>query len=434
MPKIPGVTSEILKKKVLDALEGIGIKAYDIMGKGTNVRRLTKGPDINPFKPNMLEAMRAENKTMGDALDAFANEAKFIMGANDAETLNFLNNLNTYTKIGGGAVDTQGVGSMFKAMTDLEESAKNLKKSTDEAKTEAEKQMKDALEAAAHGGPFKVPNNKYLGGSMHEEGQLRTGIRQFLETELNAGRLKLNEKDTHRVRNYYPTTEDDVILVFKRIYGDDAHKKAGTFPGAFEKGESFSHYEKIFRENMGDEFLKVKNTENVGDGTLVLDESLEYKKPLPDDDDIPFNQGGRVGMWKGSGKKGVGSLIKLVDDKFGEGTLKKAADIDRPEAAIADEETRKLFQDFNMKLTAEDLMKAAEPKMAGPLLTKNKGFWDPESTDHTTWLLQEKFFRPDAKDFLGQKVPSNWIALEREQAKKTLKELGPLPSKRQTGS
>ena len=115
MPKIPGVTSEILKKKVLEALEGIGIKASDIMGKGTNVKRLTKGPDINPFKPGMLEAMRTQNKTMGDALDAFANEAKYIMGANDQETVNFLNNINTYKEVGGGGVNPQGVGSMFKA-------------------------------------------------------------------------------------------------------------------------------------------------------------------------------------------------------------------------------------------------------------------------------------------------------------------------------
>ena len=546
MAKIPGVTSEILKKKVLEALEGIGIRTHDIMGRGTNVKRITSGKDINPFKPNMLEAMRGADKNMGDALDLFANEAKYIMNANDGELVNFLNNLNTYKSIGGAGVDQQGVGSMMKAMTDLEESAKNLKKSTDEAKTEAEKQMKDALLAAQHGGQFKVPDEKFLGGSMHEEGQLRTGIRQFLQTELNAGRLKLNELDTARVREYSPMIEHDPILVFKKIYGEDAYKKAGTFPGAFEKGESFSHYEQIFRENMGDEFLKIQNKENIGDGTLVLDESMTYKEPLPDDDDIPFNQGGRVGMWKGSGKKiiqegleslmkktddvninidpdrpsyrgdwpgmeqyykeevgpatdkaigralkdfqkyrdlventkgrgnrqsrkkrkargiktfkdwieklgvgqyfykdggrvgmwkgsgkkGVGALIKLVDDKFGEGTLKTADDIARPEAAIADEETRKLFQDFNMKLTTEDLMKAAEPKMAGPIKTKNKGFWDPESTDHTAWLLQEEFFRPDAVDYLGDKVPSNWIALEREKAKDTLKELGPLPSRR----
>ena len=659
MARIPGVTSEILKKKVLEALEGIGIRASDIMGKGTNVKRITSGKDINPFKPNMLQAMRGENKNMGDALDAFANEATYIMNANDGELVNFLNNLNTYKSIGGAGVDTQGVGSMFKAMKDLENAAKDLQKTTSEGVELAEKEMKKILDEASYGGPFKVPDEKFLGGSMHEEGQIRTGVRKFLETELNAGRLKLNEKDTHRVRNYYPTIEDDVILVFKRIYGDDAYKKAGTFPGAFEKGESFSHYEKIFRNNMGDEFLKIQNKENIGDGTLVLDESLTYKEPI-DDPDIPFNQGGRVGLkyggskvskdlinkiknwanetltnkkglesmfkkvtevddegkliqkeildpfittademsgakinmnrklankrslayaidewnknptkkyyrgekskkylddakwlednpefrksferelnrqveegwgkygkstydedlkggffsphsgvargyaqgkwhelppvkkielkpwevqealernyennpfvgpgdilldkatrkkanldWyesikaklglaeggrvgmvKGSGKKGVGSLIKLVDDKFGEGTLKTADDIARPEAAVEDEATRELFSDFNIKLTTQDLMKAAENKMAGPILTKNKKFLDPESTDHTTFLLQEEFFKPDAVDFMGEKVPSNWIALERAKAQDTLKELGPLPSRR----
>jgi hypothetical protein len=44
--------------------------------------------------------------------------------------------------------------------------------------------------------------------------------------------------------------------------------------------------------------------------------------------------------------------------------------------------------------------------------------------------MQEKFFRPDAVDYLGDKVPSNWIAIEREKAKDTLKKLGPLPSRR----
>ena len=50
-------------------MEGIGIKSSDIMGRGTNVQRITGGRDINPFKPNMLEAMRGENKTLGDVLN-----------------------------------------------------------------------------------------------------------------------------------------------------------------------------------------------------------------------------------------------------------------------------------------------------------------------------------------------------------------------------
>ena len=68
-------------------------------------------------------------------------------------------------------------------MTDLEKAAKDLKTSADEGAELAKQEMKKALEAASYGGPFKVPDEKFLGGSMHEEGQLRTGIRQFLQTE-----------------------------------------------------------------------------------------------------------------------------------------------------------------------------------------------------------------------------------------------------------
>jgi len=34
---------------------------------------------------------------------------------------------------------------------------------------------------------------------------------------------------------YSPMMEDDPIKVFKKIYGDEAYKKAGTFPGALKQ-------------------------------------------------------------------------------------------------------------------------------------------------------------------------------------------------------
>jgi hypothetical protein len=129
---------------------------------------------------------------------------------------------------------------------------------------------------------------------MHEEGQIRTGVRMFLQDEVKNGRLKLNKEDTARVMEYFPTKEDDPILVFKKIYGDDAYEAAGKFPGAFEKGEDYNQYREIFKENMGDSFLKVKTKENLGDGTLVLTKSDEVFTPTKFDDDIPFAGGGVV--------------------------------------------------------------------------------------------------------------------------------------------
>ena len=101
---------------------------------------------------------------------------------------------------------------------------------------------------------------------MHEEGQIRTGIRQFLQNELKNGRIKLDAMDTERVMKYFPTIEDDPILVFKKIYGDEAYNKAGSFPGAFEIGEDFNHYRTIFESKMGEDILKVKDKKYVGDG------------------------------------------------------------------------------------------------------------------------------------------------------------------------
>jgi len=325
MPKVPGVTRDLLQKQILELLEGIGIPAKEWIGKtGSTVRRLVTKTAISPFKPNMLQAMHQQKKTFGDALEAFENEAKFIMNANDQELMNFKNNINTYTAVGGNPKGPggEGIGSMMKtletSLKDLETSAKDLKLSTEEAKDFATKQMEEALKTAQYGSPFKVPDKTSFGGNMYNEGNMRTALREFLKTEFKNGRLKLNKDDQFRVMNYSPMSEDDPILVFKRIYGDDAIKNVEGIVNVFEKGESFKHYEQLLRENVDNQFLKPLNQVDVGDGKLVLTEAEEIKPKLPDDDDIPFNLGGRVGMWKGSGKKiiqeGVESLMKKIDD------------------------------------------------------------------------------------------------------------------------
>ena len=100
MPKVPGVTRDLLQKQILELLEGIGIPAKEWIGKGGDkVRRLVTKTDISPFKPNMLQAMSQQRKTFRDALDAFSNEAKFMMNANDQQLVNFKNNLTTYTSM-----------------------------------------------------------------------------------------------------------------------------------------------------------------------------------------------------------------------------------------------------------------------------------------------------------------------------------------------
>jgi len=312
----------IVYTKLLDALKGIGI---DVSQQQTsNVQRLIPKNKSTATKPGLLAAERDRGGNFATVLDVFRDEAKYIDSMNDAEQMAFLNNILDYNEFGGKSIrTTEGIKALdeFKKLTDDSE---NLQTDVDQLlalskkiKDEAEAGKKKALEdldvfIQTGGQPLKKKDEKFLGGSMHEEGQLRTGIREFLKTEYKNGRLKLNDLDKERIMQYSPMIEHDPILVFKRIYGDEAYKKAGTFPGAFEVGRDFKHYEEIFRENMGEDLLKVKNKEYVGDGRLVLTDEVYEPKPDVDDDDIPFAEGGRASFASG---KLVSEIIAAIVKK-----------------------------------------------------------------------------------------------------------------------
>jgi len=298
--------------RILQALADLGIKPNTFLGKASNVKKAFSGGKPTFFKPDVLETFRAQDGNFSDALKLMEEEAKYVVNATDAEKMAFLNNLSQYKSLGGPPKTKSGITALDQAKN-LTKEAKDLQKSTEDLmglaksmKDEAEAGKKKALQDlddffTTGGQPLKAKNPKFLGGSMHEEGQIRTGVREFLQTEYKQGRLKLDELDTERIMQYSPMIEHDPILVFKKIYGEDAFNKAGSFPGAFEKGENFKHYEKIFRENMGDDILKVKNEKYKGDGRLVLTEREEVldSDPRPNDTDIPFAEGGIAGYYTG---------------------------------------------------------------------------------------------------------------------------------------
>ena len=306
--------------KLLDALEGIGVDVSQT--QGSNVQKLFTKNKSTATKPGLLAAERDRGGNFATVLDVFKDEAKYIDSMNDAEQMAFLNNILDYNEFGGKSIKTsEGIKALDEVKTltddagDIQTSLDDLMSMAKKMKDEAEAGKKKALEdldvfIQTGGQPLKKQDDKFLGGSMHEEGQLRTGIRQFLQTEYKNGRLKLNDLDKERVMEYSPMIEHDPILVFKRIYGDEAYKKAGSFPGAFEIGRDFKHYEQIFRENMGEDLLKVKNKEYVGDGRLVLTD--EVYEPKEYDDDIPFAEGGRASF---AGGKLVDEIIALIVKK-----------------------------------------------------------------------------------------------------------------------
>jgi hypothetical protein len=315
--------------KIMQLLDSIGIKGGSYLGKASNVKKAFTGGKPTFFKPDVLETLRATDGTFTDALNLIEEEAKFIANATDVEKMAFLNNLMEYKSLGGpqktkpvGIASTKVMDQFKKTQSELQKALKDLQSTTEKNKNQALKDLDDFFETG--GQPFKKKDNKFLGGSMHEESQIRTGVRQFLQNEYKNGRLKLNDLDKERIMQYSPMIEHDPILVFKKIYGDEAYTKAGSFPGAFEKGENFKHYEQIFRENMGDEILQVKNKEYKGDGKLVLTEQEEVFKPTPDDPDVPFAKGGIAGIRQGyaRGLKVSKKILSALNPK----NIKKAVD------------------------------------------------------------------------------------------------------------
>ena len=308
----------VVTTRLLEALADIGI---DVSKKQpSNVKTLATKNKSTATKPGLLAGERDTGGNFATVLDIFKKEAQYIDGMNDVEQMAFLNNIMDYKEFGGSSIKVsegiklkdefdKGLGTLTDDIESLQTTAKTMKDDAEKGLASAEKDLKDFLDTG--GQPLKAKSDKYLGGSMHEEGQLRTAIRTFLKNEYKNGRIKLDKDDQFRIMEYSPMMEDDPIKVFKKIYGDEAYNKAGSFPGAFEKGEDFNHYEKIFKENMGEDLLKVKDKKYVGDGTLVLTKQEEVVTPTPDED-TPFAKGGRASF---VGGKLADELIAMIITK-----------------------------------------------------------------------------------------------------------------------
>ena len=103
---------------------------------------------------------------------------------------------------------------------------------------------------------FKAQRTMQPGGKMYREGNVRTALREFLNTEHKAGKLKLDETDAFWVKNYSPSGgSQDPIDIFRRHYGEGALEHVDSIADVFEKGESFKHYEELLRKHADKKFL-----------------------------------------------------------------------------------------------------------------------------------------------------------------------------------
>ena len=358
---------------------------------------------------NLDQLMQFAKQQFGDLDSGFMDQIKdaFKKGQSSAIT-----EKRTKDIAKGDVVEEEGLSSLMKG---LEEKAEDLKKTLDENKKSSSNILEDALDAATgfrrpmgskdKTKPFRTPGMPYQrenpdyrlpGGSMYAEGNLRTAIREFLRSEIEAGNLKVNEEDLRRVKEYLPFIADDPIDVFRRYYGEDSLQAADDMADALKEGTSYKNYEEIFRRDMPE--LKVK-TEGAGEYDAIIKQTEELLKKAKDEADYAKtldefdvgdrkknNMGGinRIGFAKGRLKlakylydKGTDlatEIKKAVDNIFASGDSKYDADV------AVDDMLENLNVDRDMFLQ-KDIMDAYG--QAYNTVTKNRGLGGqvPSDTD-----------------------------------------------------
>ena len=358
---------------------------------------------------NLDQLMQFAKQQFGDLDSGFMDQIKDAFKKGQASAIT---EKRTKDIAKGEVVEEEGLSSLMKS---LEEKAGNLKKTLDESKKSSSTMLEDALDAATgfrrpmgskdKAKPFRTPGMPYQrenpdyrlpGGSMYAEGNLRTAIRQFLRSEVEAGNLKLNDTDAFRVKEYSPMSEDDPIDVFRRYYGEDALQAADDMADALKEGTSFKNYEEIFRRDMPE--LKVK-TEGAGEYDAIIKQTEELLKKAKDEADYAKtldefdvkdrkknNMGGinRIGFAKGKiqlakylldkGTDLATEIKKAADNIFNSGDSKYDADV------VVDDMLENLNVDRDMFLQ-KDIMEAYG--QAYNTVTKNRGLGGkiPSDTD-----------------------------------------------------
>ena len=223
------------------------------------------------------------------------------------------------------------------------------------------------------------------GYSAVQEGKRRAVIRQVL---LKDTRINLPDNVKNSLKNYDDLRgggdpEMDPLKVFEDYYERD-NEVLGTLDGiidtaenefkaadTFLSGKNFKVKKPMVRESLDDEAVEMEETKDLG-------EKLE---DLPDDiDPDALAEGGRPGFKIGTGKEGIKSIFKMMNKKFGKGTVKMADEIDRPETAL----NREMFGEFNERMSRKILDVPETPpgfKLSRERLLKNYPEIDEDFAD-----------------------------------------------------
>jgi len=186
--------------------------------------------------------------------------------------------------------------------------------------------------------------------SMQREGMVRTAAREIMMKDIKSGKLKIKDPG------------EDPIDTFRKYYGEDRLADIDDVADELLPAQSYTEIQDILKQKKLYD-LPVKK-KGAGEYDPAIKEGERITKDIEEGKIKPMNIepeefaiGGRVGFSTGKLAKTafdkiydnyfkIKSLKDTVNKKMGEGTLKTAEEIARPESAI----TRDLFKRMSKKL------------------------------------------------------------------------------------
>jgi len=211
----------------------------------------------------------------------------------------------------------------------------------------------------------KINDRMAKGYSAMQEGKRRAVIRQIL---LKDARIDL-PKDVRKSLSNYDDLKGggdqnmDPLKIFENYYERD-NEVLGALDGVIDTAKNEFEAADTFLSFPNEDKLKLKKPmvrESLDDEAVEIEES-----EILDDPD-KFSIGGRVGFFAGNIAKGV---LKLMQSKLGDDTIKMASEIDRPESAL----NRDMFGEFNERMYRKTLDVEETPpgfKLSKEKLLKN---------------------------------------------------------------
>ena len=278
MDKLLFLLNKLYGKKFIQRMIGTRTNVSRIKVRNDVTKRVFKEQEILIDKEKNLEALDRAIQEAGPYLPTM-NDAQKLIYRQNVELLADLKgiripakaaqtgkigdviDITSGAKVKGGILDvlTKEAGipkgidpdsTAGQAIMDVNRLTAKAKKLSEDA-SKSRSKLEDIFQDSA-----KFSQRMQPGGSMYKEGNVRTALREFLQTETKAGKLKVSDEDLHWINTYSGMGgERDPITIFRRYYGEGALENVDAIAHVFEKGESFKHYEELLRKHVPKKWL-----------------------------------------------------------------------------------------------------------------------------------------------------------------------------------